>query len=87
MPVVLVTLIALMLAAPLMVLAARWVHLTSRMRGVLMMLTGLGLVAIGLVAMLATDRPEAIAVGVIGLVFIAVGRRRLQAARGERGEQ
>ncbi len=48
-------------------LAAGWLVFRGKADLALMMLTGLGLVAIGLVAMLATDRPEAIAVGVIGL--------------------
>ena len=79
MPAILIVLIAV-LATTISIFAAMRVHPTQRMRGWLMMSTGVGMVVFGLVTMLATDEPLAIPLGGTGLVFIAVGGRLVRAA-------
>ena len=47
-------------------------------RGRVMMLSGLALMAGSVAGMLLRDEPASFAAGVVGLVFIAVGARRLR---------
>jgi hypothetical protein len=50
--------------------------MTRPSSGLVMMLSGLALVAVSVAGMLLRDEPASFAPGVVGLVFIAVGARR-----------
>jgi len=79
MPVVFIALIAIF-ATMVAVFAAGRGRATARTKALLMMSSGLGLVVFGVVTMLVTDSDAIVSVGAVGVVFIALGARRLRNA-------
>ena len=75
----LIILIAPAVAIFTAILAARR-PMPERQRSMLMMILGFGIVTFGIVSVFATEQPAVSAVAAVGLVFIAIGARRMRAA-------